>query len=185
VFIFLFVFLTDMDNSDYSTQNDTSDSDYGEKENENENDVFILAITVIEFVENYYMPYIAKEPCRTSSQTGYKWVIEILQGNHVRYKQNFRMEIHVFIYLCKELNKRYHLRGTRRLTIEELVTMFLSTLGQGFGNRIVQESFQHSGETVSRHFTRVLIAVSRMAIDIINLIDTEFRDVPSKIHDDE
>jgi hypothetical protein len=71
VFISLFVFLTDMDNSDYSsTQDDTSENDYGEEENEN--DVFILAAAAVEFVENYYMSYIVKEPCMTSSQTGYK-----------------------------------------------------------------------------------------------------------------
>jgi hypothetical protein len=87
--------------------------------------------------------------------------------------------------LCKELKERYHLRGIRKLTVEELVAMFLSTLGHGFGNRIVQEMFQHSGETVTRHFTRVLMAVSRMVIDIINPIDRESRDVQSKIRDDE
>jgi hypothetical protein len=87
-----------MDNSDYnSTQDDTSDSDYGEEENEN--DVFILAAAAVEFVENYYISYIAKEPCRTSSQIGYKWVMKILQGNPDRCKQNFRMEIHVFFLL--------------------------------------------------------------------------------------
>jgi hypothetical protein len=87
--------------------------------------------------------------------------------------------------LCKELKQRYYLRGTRKLTVEELVAMFLSTLRHGFGNRIVQERFQHSGETVSKYFIRVLMAVSRMAIDIINPIDREFRDIPSKIRDDE
>jgi hypothetical protein len=75
--------------------------------------------------------------------------MEILLGNLDRCKQNFRMEIYVFIYLCKELKKRYHLRGTRKLIVEELVAMFLSTLGHGFGNRIVQERFQHLGEMVS------------------------------------
>ena len=39
--------------------------------------------------------------------------------------------------------------------------------------------------TISRHFTRVLMAVSRMMIDIINPIDREFKDVLSKIRDDE
>ena len=142
VFIYLFVFLTNIDNSDYnSTRDDTSNSDYGEEENEN--DIFILAVAAVEFVENYYMPYIAKEPCRTSSQAGYKWVMKILQGNFDRCKQNFRMKIYVFLYLCKELKEKYHLRGTRKLTVEELVTMFLNTLGHGFRNRIVQERFQH------------------------------------------
>jgi hypothetical protein len=113
--------------------------------------------------------------------------MEILQGNPDRCKQNFRMKISVFLYLCKELKEIYHLRGTRKL-IEELVAMFLNTLGRGFENRIVQERFQHLKETVSRHFTHVLMAISRMAIDIINPIDkefTQFRDVPSKIHNDE
>jgi hypothetical protein len=95
------------------------------------------------------------------------------------------MEIHVFIYLCKELKEKYRLRSTKKLTVEKLVAMFLNTLGHGFGNRIVQERFQHSGKTISRHFTRVLIVISRMTIDIINPIDMEFRDVPSKIRDDE
>jgi hypothetical protein len=76
-----------MDNSNYSTQDDISDSDYGEKEkNETENDIFILAATTVEFDKNYYMSYIAKEPCRTSSQTCYKWVMEIVQGNPDRCK---------------------------------------------------------------------------------------------------
>ena len=172
-----------MDISDYSTQDDTSDSDYGEEENEN--DIFILGTVVVEFAKNYYMSYIANEPCKTSFQIGYKWVMEILQGNPDTCKQNFRMEIYVFIYLCKELKKRYHLKGTRKLTVEELMAMFFSTLGHEFGNRIVQERFQHSGETVSRHFTHILMVVSRMTIDIINPINIEFRDVPSKIRDDE
>jgi hypothetical protein len=175
IFIFLSVFLIDMDNSDYTTQDDTSDSDYGEDETKNENDVFILATVVVEFVKNYYMSYIAKETCRTSSHTSYKWVIEILKGNPVRCKQNFRIEIYVFIYLCKELKERYHLRCTRKLTVEELVAIFLSTLGYGFENKIVQEMFQYSRETVSRHFTHVLMAVLRMTIDIINPIDRELR----------
>jgi hypothetical protein len=134
---FFFFFGTDMDNSNYSTQDDTSDNDYGEEENKTKNDIFILAATAVEFVENYYMPYIAKEPCRTSSQTCYKWVMEILQGNPDKCKQNFIMEIHVFLYLCKELKERYYLRGTRKLIVEELVAMFFITLGHGFGNRIV------------------------------------------------
>jgi predicted chitinase len=111
--------------------------------------------------------------------------MEILQDNPNRCKENFRIEIHVFLYLCKELKERYYLKGTRKLTVEELVAMFLNTLGHEFGNRIMQEMFQHSRETVSRHFTCVLIVISKMTIDIINPIDREFRDVPRKIRDDE
>jgi hypothetical protein len=95
------------------------------------------------------------------------------------------MEINVFIYLCNELKEIYHLRGIRKLTVEELVAMFFSTLGHGFGIRIVQERFQNLGEMISRHFIHVLMVFSRMAINIINPIDMEFKGVPSKIRDDE
>ena len=132
VFIFLFVFLTDMNNNDYSTQDDTSDKDYGEEENKNEseNNVLILAAVAIEFVENYYMSYIAKEPYMTSSQTGYKWVMEILQGNPDMCKQNFRMKIHVFLYLCKKLKEICYLRSTRKLTKHKM--------SQRYNNHIYQ-----------------------------------------------
>jgi hypothetical protein len=95
LFISFFFTRTDIDYCDNSTQDDTSDSDYGEKENETKNNIFILAAATVEFVKNYYMPYIAKEPCRTSSQIGYKWVMEILQGKPDRCKQNFKIEIHI------------------------------------------------------------------------------------------
>jgi hypothetical protein len=94
-----------MNNSDYSIQDDTSNSDYDEEKNENENDILILTVATVKFVENYYMSYIAKELCRISSQTSYKWVMEILQGNLDRCKQNFRMKIHIFLYLCKEFKE--------------------------------------------------------------------------------
>jgi hypothetical protein len=51
------------------------------------------------------------------------------------------MEIHVFLYLYKELKEIYHLRGTRKLTVEKLIAMFLNTLGHEFDNIIVQERF--------------------------------------------
>jgi hypothetical protein len=87
--------------------------------------------------------------------------------------------------LCKELKEIYHLKGTKKLTVEKFMAMFLNILGHGFVNRIMQEMFQHLRKTVSRHFTRILMAVLRMTIDIINPINREFRDVPSKIRDDE
>jgi hypothetical protein len=69
--------------------------------------------------------------------------MKILQGNPDRCKQIFKMKIYIFIYLCKELNEIYYLRGTRNIIVEEFVAMFFITLGHGFGNRIVQERFQH------------------------------------------
>jgi hypothetical protein len=82
--------------------------------------------------------------------------------------------------LCKELKEIYNLKGTKKLIVEKFVAMFLNILGYGFVNRIMQEMFQHLGKTVSRHFTRILMAVLRMTIDIINPINREFRDIQAK-----
>jgi len=62
--------------------------------------------------------------------------------------------------------KRYN------ITIKELVAMFLIIL-------------YYARETISRHFTCVLMVVSRIAVDIIDHIDREFKNVPSKILNNE
>ncbi|KAJ8764235.1 hypothetical protein K2173_005975 [Erythroxylum novogranatense] len=94
------------------------------------------------------------------------------------------MEKDVFIKLCKLLNESYGLKKGTEVTIEEAIAMFLITLGHGLCNRMVQERFQHSGETISRWFGIVLEVVSRMSIDFIKPKDRTFREIPSKIKDD-
>ena len=66
----------------------------------------------------------------------------------------------------------------------EILGMFLHMLGHGVKNRLAQERFQHSGETVSRYFGGMLDIVCKMAIDIIKPMDSEFRDIPQEIRID-
>ena len=63
------------------------------------------------------------------------------------------------------------LKGFRKISVEELVAMFLMILGYGFGNRMVQERFQHSKETISRYFIHILNTILEMTRVIINPID--------------
>jgi hypothetical protein len=46
---------------------------------------------------------------------------------------------------------------------------------------MVQERFQHSGETIHRHFHKVLKALNIMAMDLIKPSDPTFGEVPKKI----
>ncbi|XP_059664054.1 uncharacterized protein LOC132309797 [Cornus florida] len=48
---------------------------------------------------------------------------------------------------------------------------------------MLQERFQHFGETVSRHFTDVLVAVIKMSMDFIKPLDREFKEVPKYIRE--
>ncbi|XP_042960172.1 uncharacterized protein LOC122295163 [Carya illinoinensis] len=173
----------DMENNGHDTEHCISDADNGEEEKEDDID-FVIALKLM-VASKYYTTYMVKEPCRTSLHIGHKFVMEILNGHHDRCHQQFRMEKYIFHALCKELNERYNLTGTQNITIEEMVGIFLITLGHGFGNRMAQERFQHSGETISRHFNNVLMSISRMTVDIINPTDREFKDIPKKIREDE
>ena len=66
--------------------------------------------------------------------------------------------------------------------LEESVAVTLVVLGHAEGNRIVQDRFQHSGETVHRHVAMVItLLTSVMAADIIKPADHTFQDVPEHI----
>jgi hypothetical protein len=57
--------------------------------------------------------------------------------------------------------------------VEQQVHIFLFIISQGASNRAAQERFQHSGETISRYFQKVLRAVEALGEDYIRLIELE------------
>ncbi|XLR27791.1 hypothetical protein S83_055691, partial [Arachis hypogaea] len=77
------------------------------------------------------------------------------------------------------------LKCTRQMGVQEMVAMFLNTVGHGVSNRMIQERFQHSGETISRHFHEVLVAYLRLSIKYIKPSDPRFQNVHSKIKNDQ
>nr|KYP71030.1 hypothetical protein KK1_010273 [Cajanus cajan] len=95
----------------------------------------------------------------------------------------FRMEKHVFNQLYFELVE-CGLKATKQMEVQEMVAMFLNMVGHGVGNRMIQERFQHSGETVSRHFHKVLVACLKLAFEYIKPQDYRFHHVHTKIQKD-
>ena len=79
----------------------------------------------------------------------------------------FRMEKHVFLRLCAVLREKRFLEDSRYVCVEEQVAIFLVTIGQNHKNRILQDRFQHSGETIHHHFHAVLVAMIHLSMDII------------------
>ena len=64
--------------------------------------------------------------------------------------------------------------------------MILVVLGNGMGNRMVQDRFLHSSETVHRHMaTVVTLLATIMAANIIKPANLTFRNVPSHIRNSE
>jgi hypothetical protein len=149
-----------------------------------DDDFFEEASLLAALLGEYAVNNLCKEPCRTSELTGHSWVQEILQGNPTRCYEMFRMKKDIFNRLCTELVE-HGLTSSKRMGVEEMVAMFLVIVGHGVGNRMIQERFQHSGETVSRYFHRVLLACLKLSFKYIKPEDPMFRDCHVKIKNDQ
>ncbi|XP_050897585.1 uncharacterized protein LOC127104449 [Lathyrus oleraceus] len=167
-------------------QNEQLDNNREEEDDNDDDDdeFFQQASFVAALIGEYAVSQLCKEPCRTSELSGHAWVQEILQGNSTRCYEMFRMEKHIFNLICTKLVE-HGLKSSKRMGVEEMVAMFLVVVGHGVGNRMIQERFQHSGETVSRHFHRVLRACLKLSMKYIKPEGPTFHDCHSKIKNDQ
>ena len=60
--------------------------------------------------------------------------------------------------------------------------LFTDTLSYGTCNQMVQKIFQHSGETISRHFEKMITLLgARFTVAYVKPSDPTFNEVPTKI----
>ncbi|XP_040362735.1 protein ALP1-like isoform X2 [Rosa chinensis] len=83
----------------------------------------------------------------------------MVYASDVRCINSLRMDRHTFSILCSMLRTSGKLRDTRNVSVDEMVAMFLHILAHHEKNRIIQDRFLRSGETISRYFNVVLRAV--------------------------
>ncbi|KAL4340384.1 hypothetical protein GQ457_08G015210 [Hibiscus cannabinus] len=122
---------------------------------------------LLKYVHDYYNAFIPKMPCRTSIPDGKAYVMEILYGNPTVCYEMFRMKKHVFLNFCDRLKVDKLLEDEKKVSVEETVAMFLFIIGQNATQRLIADRFQHSTETVSTWFQKVLIAVCKLGTKII------------------
>ncbi|KAG5516703.1 hypothetical protein RHGRI_037443 [Rhododendron griersonianum] len=94
-------------------------------------------------------------------------MVEVLNGDDDGCREMFRMDKHVFHKLCGTLRQKGMLRDTPGVMIEEQLGIFLNIVGHNERNRVIQERFEHSGETISRHFNNVLKAVKSLSREFL------------------
>ncbi|GMP67802.1 hypothetical protein CsSME_00027672 [Camellia sinensis var. sinensis] len=119
-----------------------------------------------QYVTEWYEKHMAKTPCRTSILTGHAWICKLYAGHMGRFEENVCMPKEVFAALCETLVNDFRLQVPQHphgLAVKESVVMFIHVL-QGMQNRQIQERFQHSGETVSRHVHNVLTAMKEFTV---------------------
>jgi hypothetical protein len=86
----------------------------------------------------------------------------ILNGPGNTCYNAIRMHKGVFLKLRDLVQRNGYLGHSRGLTLEEQLVIFLNTISHHVKNRMLQHHFNHSGETISRHFNRVLDAIIKL-----------------------
>ncbi|KAK6145042.1 hypothetical protein DH2020_021862 [Rehmannia glutinosa] len=115
----------------------------------------------------HYYTSITKQPARSLSPKGSGFMTEVLNGDDDFCREMLRMDKHVFRKLSDTLRQRGMLRDTASVMIEEQLGIFLNIVGHNERNRVIQERFQHSGETISRHFNNVLKAIKSLSREFL------------------
>ncbi|XP_016698872.1 uncharacterized protein [Gossypium hirsutum] len=115
----------------------------------------------------YYYNSITRQTRCASLPSGSGFMNEVLEGPDDLCREMLRMDKHVFHKLCYTLRHRGMLRDTAGVMIEEQLAIFLNIVGHNERNRVIQERFQHSGETISRHFNNVLKAIKSLSREFL------------------
>ncbi|TYK14212.1 putative nuclease HARBI1 [Cucumis melo var. makuwa] len=77
------------------------------------------------------------------------------------------MDRRCFAILCHLLRMIAGLVGIEIIDVEEMVVMFLHILAYDVKNQMIQREFIRYGETVSRYFNLVLLAVLRLHDELL------------------
>ena len=178
----------DGDNNDdeSSDSDDDSDNDSNDDDSNNDSDeeFYQLVVVTCETAVTYFNKYINKTPCYYFEQTRWAWVRRCMEGNKKLCYNMFRMKNEVFHNLCQVLQHDYGLQHSRNIMLEELVAICLLILGHGTCNQMVQEIFQHSGETISSHFELMITLLgARFATAYVKPSDPAFSEVPTQLQD--
>ncbi|KAA0065893.1 retrotransposon protein [Cucumis melo var. makuwa] len=91
----------------------------------------------------------------------------MIHGSDLVCRQSTRMDRRCFAILCHLLRTIAGLTSTEVVDVEEMVAMFLYILAHDVKNRVIQREFMRSGETISRHFNMVLLAVIRLHEELL------------------
>lgn len=85
----------------------------------------------------------------------------LVRGSDKDCHDQLRVNRHTFMTLC-QLLEQGGLKNSRNVTVVEKVAIFLWIISHHTKNRRTTFQFWRSGETISRHFHAVLIAVLRL-----------------------
>lgn len=144
------------------------DDDTYDTDDENMDIVVAACITTVLCVVGWYeKTYIDRFPSLNGDSQRGNYMERLIKGNDHDCHNMLRMNKIQFFSLCDLLRKKTGLEDSRYVTLEEQVAFFLHTIAHDVRNRVVKFDFHRSGETIHRHFKRVLNAVIRLYTSLV------------------
>jgi hypothetical protein len=110
-----------------------------------------------------------KKPIHNYVRNGATYIHETLTGHEALCKRRFHMEREIFEALIRRLRENNLLADSRYLSVEEQLGLFLYAVSKNASNHTLQYTFQHSRETITRHFRVVLNALTQLTCNYIQL----------------
>ncbi|KAH7847461.1 hypothetical protein Vadar_026337 [Vaccinium darrowii] len=127
----------------------------------------------LEFLSMSDEDEVEKIPQRTFMVTGQQWTKFLMTEHPQTIKDLLRVDQHTFRTLVDLLVAKGQLKWDHmRLSVEESLAIFLYICGQSERHRVAAHWFQHSTDTISRHFKvmrRALCSVAPFVIRPPNL----------------
>ncbi|GKB54282.1 ALP1-like protein [Tanacetum coccineum] len=90
------------------------------------------------------------------------WLNRLTKESDIVCISQLRMDRSTFVTLCEMVRDIGGLKGTKNMTLEEIVALFLYVLAHHKKNRTISLLFLRSGETISRQFNRCLLAILKL-----------------------
>ncbi|GMP28717.1 hypothetical protein CsSME_00004148 [Camellia sinensis var. sinensis] len=109
-----------------------------------------------------------RQPQCNCPYTGEQYIKFLLSGNPKSICEQLRMEVPTFVEFVKQIVCRNVVDWSNmRLSLEESLAMFLFICGQSLGTSNAGDRFQHSNETIHRHFVLMMWALGNLAPFVI------------------
>ncbi|GMN20239.1 hypothetical protein TIFTF001_051006 [Ficus carica] len=135
--------------------------------NEQGEDDDMVARAVVAMINSRRNRRRVPQPMHDSILTGSMRVEEILNGHQDVIQGMISMKSSTFRALSNLLGSRELLTPTNHMNVNEQLFIFLAICSQGATNRHVSYLFQHSQETTSRWFFRVLKVICALKDEFI------------------
>nr|XP_034586585.1 uncharacterized protein LOC117849098 [Setaria viridis] len=139
------------------------------EEEEEDDELFLVMVPALQ-----QCLYEEKRPEHSSTLSGVKKVVQILEGHENWCKVEFRMEPEIFRVIANYLRVENLLCDTRGVRVEEQLGMFMFMLSHNASIDRLKKEFQHSGETIHRKITEFF--------DIIPALTHRFLKLPNVNH---